>query len=658
MFPDITRLSKKEIQELPEDVIRKHVPYYYFGAHINREKACTIFRVYLPEATEVFLIRKGNNWDHNAEPMTNDGTGVFSITLPEILFGEEYKYFIINNKSYLPQPYSMARVDPFAQQIATHYVGNGSRIFNTVIVDPDNFQWTCKYLRKSSEPMSIYELHLSVFYDHNYREIAKKIVSHVGYLGFTHVQCMPPFQTPMHESWGYLVSNPYAIYNRHGSVDDFKYLVNLLHEHNIGIIIDIPVGFSIQDWDSGIATIDGTDLYHYQGSKGWNNQWQSRIYNHGNPYVNDYLIGILTYVHHELGVDGARIDAVSSQIFYDYDRGSYYFEKNNRAHLSQEQWDLINGLGGDRYFNDRGYYLSEVVDFEALYFFRDLHNRINQLTPHFFTIAEESRRVFHRLATPVEQGGLGFNYAQNMGQMHLLRKNLSLPTEHRDIQHIESIMIRSSEEKYVNALNTHDECANGKQRLITELGSHIQLIGLAALCWFCPGAPMIFMGDEFGEEGWFDIRRPLDWSKTGMSAKLHQQQLTENYRALNYLLHTEPALKKQGRDSIDRTGSNNEERWFSAIRWGSSAKWESERWDDHKDDILFVRSENHAFCRQEARIYVPVVGEYQVIYNSIDSKYIGNSWYNQHNPYWTVHSDGHFIAIKIAPFQNIALKLK
>ncbi|MGA1823386.1 MAG: alpha-amylase family glycosyl hydrolase [bacterium] len=659
MVPDITRLSEKEIQCLPEEMVKKHLPYRYFGAHVDRDAACTVFRVYLPEATGVFLIRKGNNWNPTAEPLVNDGTGIWSITVPGILFGEEYKYLIINENSYLPQSYTMARVDPFAQQIETHYAGNGSRNFNTVIIDPKAFKWTCKYLRKSTEPMSIYELHLSVFYDANYRKIAKKIVEHVGYLGFTHVQIMPPFQTPMHESWGYLVSNPYAIYNRHGSVDDFKYLVNLLHEHNIGVIIDIPLGFTIQDWDSGIAMIDGTDLYHHQGSKGWNNQWHSRIYNHRNLHVRDYLIGILTYVHTELGVDGARIDAVSSQIFYDYDRGSYAFEKNRRDHLNQDQWNLINGLGGDRHFNDRGYWLSEVIDFDALYFYRDLHIRIHQLIPCFFTIAEESRRVFHKIATPIEKGGLGFNYAQNMGQMHLLRKNLKLPTEQRMIQHFESIMIQKSEEKYVNALNTHDECANGKQRLITEIGNHIQLIGLAALCWFCPGAPMIFMGDEFGEEGWFDIRKPLDWNKTGPRAQLYQQQLTQNYRALNYLLQTEPALKRHERDSIDRIGSNNEDRWFAIIRWGSpAAGWGNQEWEAHKDDIIFVRSENHAFSRQDVRIYVPVDGEYKVIYNSIDSQYIGNNWYNQHDPYWSVYSSHRFISIKLAPFQNIALKLK
>ena len=110
--------------------------------------------------------------------------------------------------------------------------------------------------------------------------------------------------------------------------------------------------------------------------------------------------------------------------------------------------------------------------------------------------------------------------SQNMGEMHRVRKYLQIPVEQRKIEHVEIIIHNNSPERFVNAMNTHDECANGKLRLITELGSHIPLVGLAALCWFRAGAPMIFQGDEFGEEGFFDVFRGLDWSKTGPGAAL------------------------------------------------------------------------------------------------------------------------------------------
>lgn len=645
---------KKENQQLSLEVIKRDYPYQYFGAHANEKE--TVFRVYAPHATYVSLIRDGNGWNNKAEPMTLNAEGIWEITIPENLTWTEYKYYIENTNNYLETPYKMARIDPFSPQLAVTWGVGGSRNFNSIVGNPSHFQWTHKHLNKGHEPMSIYEMHLSTFHDGNYREIAHKIVDHVGYMGFTHVQIMPPFQTPIHSSWGYLVGCPYAIYERHGTVDDFKYLVNYCHQHGIGVIVDIPLGFGVQDWDCGLASYDGTDIYHHHGAKGWNNQWQSRVYNIGDEYVKNYLAGLCTYLHHELGIDGARIDAVSAQIFYDYDRGFWDWPKNDKEAIPLENWDLFNSIGGDRFFEDRGYWLSEAVDFAGLLFLRDLHARLNHTAPNFITIAEESRRVFPRLACPVSEGGLGFTYAQNMGEMHRIRKYLQIPVADRKIEHIEILIHNNSAEKMVNAMNTHDECANGKTRLITELGSHIPLIGLAALCWFRPGAPMIFQGDEFGEEGWFDVFHGLNWSKTGVNAALHEQQIANNFYDLNKLLNTEPALARHDIKSMVRNGSNNERKWFSFIRWGSDVGFESNNPEDHKDDIIFVRNETPHPVECKAEIYLPCSGEYKVIYNSIDQRYIGVHSYNQHDPYWNIKIDGQFMYIDLHPYQNIAFK--
>lgn len=644
------------LKKLSDDILRKDYPWRYFGAQVGEKS--TTFRIYLPEASEVSLLREGNNWGQEYEPLERKDNGIWEIEVPQVLTNSEYKYRIRNDQGYLDKAYDMARIDPYSFQVHTHYGCNDSRIYNSVVVDHDMFEWTAKKSPVKNSPMSIYEIHLGAFLDDNYQNIAQKLVEHLKYLEFTHVQIMPPFQTPIHESWGYLVSAPYAIYNRHGSLYDFKWLVNHMHENGFGVIVDVPLGFSIQDWDSGIANLDGTDIYHHSGNKGWNAQWKTRIYNHTSEYVADYLCGICSYLYHELGVDGARIDAVSAQIFKDYDRGDAGWERNDRSAISQEDWNLIESLGGDMELPDRGYWISETLDFPVLYFFRNFHDRLGRISPEFFTIAEESRRVFPRLATPVREGGLGFNYAQNMGEMHRVRKYLHKRTEERKIEEIECLMLKHTPETFINAMNTHDECANGRERLITELKNHIQLIGLAAFCWMRPGAPMIFMGDEFCEEGWFDVNHHLDWSKTGPQAPLHCQQMTNCFHDLNYLLKREVALSGQESHTMDRNGSNNEHKWFSFIRWASDKKWDSNNPDDHRNDIVFVRNENHDFISTAANIYVPAEGEYQVIFNSIDERYIGQLPYNRHDPYWTVYSDGQFIRIVLAPYQNIALKLK
>ncbi len=638
------------------DELRRDYPYLYYGAHAREGR--TAFRVHAPEATEILLLREGNGWGSRPERLERDDRGDWSIEIPENLTNAHYKYLIKNHRSYLKHPYEMARIDPFSRQLAVSYGQGGSRVYNSVVTDPDYYQWQCPDWTPPAGGMAIYELHLGTFQPGNYREMAEKIVGHVGYLGFSHVQIMPPFQTPIYESWGYLVGCPYALSERHGTVDDFKYLVDRCHQAGLGVIVDVPLGFGVQDWDCGLGNYDGADLYHHAGPRGWNNQWQTRNYNHCSPYVRDYLAGICTYLHRELKVDGARIDAVSAQLFFDYDRGFWDWPRNDKSGVSPEQWEVFNSLGGDRHFPDRGYWLSECVDFDALFFFRDFHKRLAHTAPHFITIAEDSRRVLPRLAVPVDRGGLGFTYAQNMGEMHRIRKYLTIPVAHRKIEHIEIILQNPHEEEYVNPINTHDECANGKTRLITELGSHLQLIGLAALNWFRPGAPMLFQGDEFAEEGWFNIFTPLDWGKTGPGAKLHQQQMTANIHDLNQILRREPALGRRDHLSYDRIGSNNEHKWFSFIRWGGLKKFDSGEWVDHRDDLIFVRNEAPWQVPVQAELYVPVDGEYQVIYNSIDERYIGQHDYNRHNPYWSAWAGGRFLRIELKPYQNLALKLK
>ena len=164
--------------------------------------------------------------------------------------------------------------------------------------------------------------------------------------------------------------------------------------------------------------------------------------------------------------------------------------------------------------------------------------------------------------------------------------------------------------------------------------------------------------DEFGEEGSFDVSRQLDWAKAGPKAALHQQQILRNFHDLNWHLTHEPALARQEIDSMVRNGSNNEQKWFSFVRWGGQVKWESDRWEDHQDDLIFVRNEAPRGTSAQAGIYVPVDAEYRVLYNSIDERYIGVQPYNRHDPYWTVKANGKFIYIDLQPFQNLTLKLK
>ncbi len=640
--------------------------YRWYGAHVSG--ATTTFRVHAPAASGIRLDLEDSAHEAHGLSFVPLDEGDWGLQCPVDMSGQAYRFVVSNTSDAQGENYHMARLDPFAREVLKREDAGGARHFYGVVQAEALESPTKAQERRpvgqavedkalaTADPkaMSIYELHPGTFWGGSYADIGDKICDHVGeHLGFTHVQMMPPFQTPIEESWGYLIGAPYALQHERGGPKAFKAMVEKCHDMGLAVIIDIPLGFGVQDWDCGLAHYDGTDLFHFEGERGWNQQWKTRVYNTTSPFVRNYLIGLLNYVHHELGIDGVRLDSISSQIFFDYDRGDWNWPRNNRDHMSQDQWNLFNGLGGDTHIDGYGYWLSEATDFDGLNFYRELHRRLASSSPSFFTIAEESRRIFKNLATPVEHGGLGFHFAQNMGEMHRVRQYLSYDVEQRDIQEIESILLEPTPECFVNAMNTHDECANGKTRLITELGNHVQMIGLAAMCWLRPGVPMIFMGDEFCEEGWFGHDRPLDWGKTGPTAQLHQQQMMNNFRDLNRLIQTEPALAHHSSSSLERRGSHNERKYFSFVRWGNM-----EDRGDHSDNLIFVRCESpHGSMGASVDIHVPAAGRYRVIYNSIDERYIGQQGYNNHDPYWEIDGWDYVLWIELHPFQNLVLKL-
>ena len=102
-------------------------------------------------------------------------------------------------------------------------------------------------------PMSIYEVHLGSWRAGlSYRQLADELVDYVAATGFTHVEFLPVAEHPFGGSWGYQVSSYYAPTARFGDPDDFRHLVDRLHQAGIGVIVDwVPGHFPKDDVRAG-----------------------------------------------------------------------------------------------------------------------------------------------------------------------------------------------------------------------------------------------------------------------------------------------------------------------------------------------------------------------------------------------------------------------
>jgi len=185
-----------------------------------------------------------------------------------------------------------------------------------------------KHKNALDAPIAIYEMQLGSWMcvpeDNNrpltYRELAPKLADYVIQMGFTHVELMPVMEHPFGGSWGYQLTGYFAPTSRYGTPQDFMYLVDYLHQHNIGVILDwVPSHFPTDT--HGLGFFDGTHLYeHADVRKGFHPDWKSHIFNYGRHEVRSFLLSSALFWLDKFQVDGLRVDGVATMLYLDYTR--------------------------------------------------------------------------------------------------------------------------------------------------------------------------------------------------------------------------------------------------------------------------------------------------------------------------------------------------
>jgi 1,4-alpha-glucan branching enzyme len=340
------------------------------------------------------------------------------------------------------------------------------------------------------EPMSTYEVHLLSWRPGlSFRQLADELTNYVVEHGFTHVEMMPVAEHPFGGSWGYQVTSYYAPTSRLGTPDDFRYLMDRLHQAGIGVIVDwVPAHFPKDAW--ALGRFDGTPLYeHSDPNRGEQLDWGTYVFDFGRAEVRNFLVANALYWLQEFHVDGLRVDAVASMLYLDYSR-------------PVGGW-TPNAYGGRE-------------NLEAVQFLQEMNATVHKIAPGIVTIAEESTS-WPGVTRPTNLGGLGFSMKWNMGWMNDTLDFISHDPVHRSYHHHEMTfsMLYAFSENYVLPIS-HDEVVHGKGTLWGRMpgNDHVKAAGVRGLIayqWAHPGKQLLFMGQEFGQRAEWSEERGVDW---------------------------------------------------------------------------------------------------------------------------------------------------
>jgi 1,4-alpha-glucan branching enzyme len=503
--------------------------YERLGAHVREVEGVqgTAFAVWAPSAKAVSVVGDFNSWDGRLHPMRSLGaSGIWEIFLPAVEEGAAYKFEILTQTGEIRM-----KADPFA--FATQVPPRTDSVVHRPRHRWGDAEWMERRRGSSphAEPMSIYEVHLGSWRLNplegnrslSYTELADELAAYVTDMGFTHVELLPVMEHPFSGSWGYQVSGYFAPTARHGTPDDFRALVDRLHQAGIGVILDwVPAHFPRDDW--ALARFDGTALYeHEDPRRGAHPEWGTLIFNYGRNEVRNFLLSSALFWPREYHADGLRVDAVASMLYLDYSR-------------PEGAW-VPNEYGGNE-------------DLDAVRFLKELNEVIHRREPGIVSAAEEST-AWPGVSRPTYLGGLGFGFKWNMGWMHDTLDYFQRDPVHRRFHHHQltfSLMYAFSE-NFVLPLS-HDEVVHGKGSLYSKMAGDrwrklANLRSLYAYMWAHPGKKLLFMGGELAQEAEWSHERSLDWHLLEQSANAGVQALV---RDLNRVLRAEPALYEQDFD--------------------------------------------------------------------------------------------------------------
>ena len=572
------------------------------GAHPLEQNGVTgtYFAVWAPNAGEVSVIGAFNDWrkgTHTLSPVRE--SGIWEGFVSGVGKGTLYKFHIRTRSG----DYEVDKTDPFA-------------FFNEIPPKTASIVWDLEYTWQDqgwmehrhkrnalNAPMTIYEMHVGSWRrvpeegnrSLSYRELAESLPGYLKEMGFTHVEFLPIMDHPFFGSWGYQTTGYFAPTGNFGTPQDFMYLVDALHRHDIGVILDwVPSHFPTDG--HGLSFFDGTHLFeHADPRQGFHPDWSTYIFNYGRNEVRSFLISSALFWLEKYHADGLRVDAVASMLYLDYSR-------------KEGEW-IPNQYGGRE-------------NIEAISFLRRFNEEVYRSHPDVQTIAEEST-AWPMVSKPTYLGGLGFGLKWDMGWMHDTLSYMSQDPFFRKYHQnkLTFRMLYAFQENFILPLS-HDEVVYGKGSLLGRMpGDQWQQFANLRLLYgymYAQAAKkLLFMGGEIGQWSEWAHDASLEWHLLGQPLHSALQRWVAD---LNRLYRAERALHERDTDpsGFEWIDCNDAESGvISLMRKGASS-----------DELLFIICNFTPVPRPNYRVGIPRGGFWQEVLNSDAALYGGSGWGN------------------------------
>ena len=478
------------------DAVNNHL---YYGVHLENDSV--VFREWAPNATAVYLIGEMNGWrKEDGYRLRNVGNGNWELRLPagQVPHGTLFKWYVEwsgGAGERLPAYAVRCVQDP------------QTRIFSAQVwFPPRKYRWKHGFVPHNGNPL-IYEAHVGMSSEQekvaSFDDFRRNVLPRVSALGYNTLQLMALQEHPYYGSFGYQVSNFFALSSRFGTPEEFKALVDEAHGLGIAVVMDIVHSHAVDNEVEGIGMLDGTDcMYCHSGPRGRHPAWGSRCFNYGKPATVHFLLSNIKFWMEEYHIDGFRFDGVTSMIY------------------------LNHGLGRD--FTDYSCYFDGEQDEDALTYLGLANILVKEMNPKAITIAEDVSGM-PGLAAPLKDGGIGFDFRLSMGIAdHWIKWIKERRDEDWSMGEIYyELTNKRQDERTISYAECHDQALVGDKTIIFRLmdkemytamskGSRSltvdrgmalhKMIRLVTLATAGDGY-LNFMGNEFGHPEWIDFPR-------------------------------------------------------------------------------------------------------------------------------------------------------